>query len=265
MRSPKGKRVVATLKKLDGKVAVITGAGSGIGRASALLFAQEGAKIAVVDYAPAGGQETVKKVRDSGGEAVFIEADVSKAADAERMVKTAVETFGKLDILFNNAGVAGKHFLVAEYPEDDWDRVLSIDLKSVFLCSKYAIREMLKAGRGVIINTASTAGFVGGVTFLAYAAAKAGIINLTKTMALEYGRKNIRVNCLCPGLVQTPLTERVISVESYRQMFLDSQQIARIGEPEDIAPAALYLASDDSSFVTGATLVVDGGFLLGGQ
>ena len=243
--------------KLDGKVALITGAASGIGRATALLFAREEAKIAVADCVPAGGQETVEMIQKSGGDAVFIEADVSQAADVERMVKTTVNTYGQIDILFNNAGVGQTGNSMLETTEDEWDRVLNINLKGVFLCSKWAIPVMLDQGGGVIINTASIAGLVGLPGIPAYGVSKAGVIQLTRMMAAEYGRQNIRVNCICPGAIQTPMTESVsLPMDAYIQV----QFLNRTGQPEDIARAALYLASDDSPFVTGAAFVVDGGW-----
>jgi len=245
--------------KLDGKVAVITGAASGIGRATALLFAEEGAKVAVSDCVLTGGQETVSLIGKTGGEAIFIETDVTRAADLQRMVDTAVDTYGRIDILFNNAGVSGGGNTTAGTTEEEWVRVLDINLKSVFLGSKCVLPVMLNQGGGVIINTASVAGLVGFPGNPAYGVSKAGVISLTKILAAEYGRLNIRVNCLCPGTIQTPLTEVLpMSVDSFQ----DAQSLKRTGQPEDIAQAALYLASDNSSFVTGAALVVDGGWTI---
>jgi len=244
--------------KLDKKVAAITGAGSGIGRATALLFAEEGAKVAAIDYAPAGGKETVRMIKEAGGEAIFIEADVSKAADVERMVKTTVDTYGRIDILFNNAGIVGMVAPTAELTEENWDRVLNINLKGVFLCSKYAIPVMLQNGGGVIINTSSCQGIGIVRNMAAYNVSKAGIIQLTKTTALEYAPKNIRVNCICPGTIQTPMSEAWTPV-----LKTDLLLQGRIGQPEEVARAALYLASDDSSYVTGHALVVDGGWIPG--
>jgi NAD(P)-dependent dehydrogenase (short-subunit alcohol dehydrogenase family) len=241
--------------KLDGKVALITGAGSGIGRASAILFAQEGAKVAVADYVPAGGQETVKMIKDSGGEAVFIEADVSKTADVQRMVNATVEAYGRIDILFNNAGINGPLVRTAEASEEDWDRIININLKGVFLASKYSIPVMLSGGGGAIVNTASIAGFMASPYDAAYSASKGGVIQLTKSIALEYAHQNIRVNCICPGVIETPMAEMEILPE--RAYYIPQK---RKGQPEDIARAALYLASEDSSYVTAASLVVDGGW-----
>ncbi len=246
--------------KLKGKVAVITGAGSGIGRAAALLFAEEGAKVVVADYSVAGGQETVKQIKAKGGEATFVATDVSKAADVQKMIKTAIDKYGRLDILYNNAGIEGPLGPTENVSEADWDRVLSVNLKGVFLGSKHAIPQMLKQGGGVIINTASIAGLVGVANMPAYCASKGGIVLLTKTMALEYARKNIRVNCICPGAVKTPMLDRFTGSQPEAEKFLrESQPVGRWGEPEEIAQAALYLASEQSSFVTGTTLIVDGG------
>jgi NAD(P)-dependent dehydrogenase (short-subunit alcohol dehydrogenase family) len=248
---------VLKMGKLDGKVALITGAASGIGRATALLFTKEGAKVAVADYVPAGGQETVKMIQKAGGEAIFIEADVSRKTDVERMVKTTVNSYGRIDILYNNAGIGQRGVSMLETTEEEWDRVLNINLKGVFLGSKYVIPVMLDQGGGVIINTASIVGLVGLPGNPAYSVSKAGVIQLTKMMAAEYGRQNIRVNCICPGAIQTPMTEATsIPTDAYIRV----QFLRRAGQPEDVARAVLYLASDDSSFVTGVALVVDGGW-----
>jgi len=244
--------------RLDRKVAVITGAGSGIGIETALLFAREGAKIVVADYASEAGEATVRQIGEKGGDALFIKTDVSQASDVERMVKATVEKYGRIDILYNNAGVLGEVAFVGDATEDDWDRLMSINLKGTFLCSKYAVREMIKGGSGVIVNTASAMGFVGLPGNAAYSAAKGGIIQLTRTMALEYASSNIRVNCLCAGWVDTPMNlklgERIIN------WTVRETPMKRWAKPEEIAQAALYLASDESSFVTGAALVIDGGW-----
>jgi len=244
--------------RLDRKVAVITGAGSGIGIETALLFAREGAKIVVADYASEAGEATVRQIGEKGGDALFIKTDVSQASDVERMVKATVEKYGRIDILYNNAGVLGEVAFVGDATEDDWDRLMSINLKGTFLCSKYAVREMIKGGGGVIVNTASAMGFVGLPGNAAYSAAKGGIIQLTRTMALEYASSNIRVNCLCAGWVDTPMNlklgERIIN------WTVRETPMKRWAKPEEIAQAALYLASDESSFVTGAALVIDGGW-----
>ena len=247
--------------KLDEKVALITGAGSGIGRATALLFAAEGARVAVADCVPAGGQETVRMIKEAGGEAIFIEVDVSKAADVERMVKTTVDTYGRIDILHNNAGIQGSFTPTTDLKEEDWDTIINTNLKGIFLGSKYAIPVMLNQGGGVIVNTTSAAGIVGIPYVAAYCASKGGVIQLTKAMALEYAGQNIRINCVCPGGVQTPMMEQWIPVEAEaRQAFMQGLPGGRAIQPEEIARAVLYLASDDSSSAIGSVLVIDRGW-----
>lgn len=248
--------------RLEGKVALITGAGAGIGRATALLFAREGARVMVADFAPAGGQETVKMVREAGGEADFVEADVSKSADVQRMVSRTVDTFGRLDILYNNAGIQSQFAMTADMPEEDWDRVFATNVKGVFLGSKYAIPVMLRQGGGVIISTASAAGVIGLPGTGAYGASKAGIIQLTKTMALEYADRNIRVNCISPGTIMTAMSPGAIDPEN-APPFHQSQAMRRFAQPEEVASVALHLASGDSSFVTGTNTIVDGGYTAG--
>jgi len=240
--------------RLDGKVALITGAGSGIGRATALVFCREGAKVAVVDYVPAGGEDTVGVITEAGGDAIFVEADVSRAADVERMVKTTVDRYGRLDIIFNHAGIQGPMGLMADLTEEGWDLVLDTNLKGVFFGCKYAIPVMLSQGGGVIINTASILGMGAMAGSTPYGVSKAGVIQLTRNVASEYAKQNIRVNCICPGLIRTPLTEPYFS--AFR---IDTIPEGRAGQPEDIARVALFLASDDSAYVTGASVVVDGG------
>ncbi|HWR71021.1 MAG TPA: SDR family oxidoreductase [Dehalococcoidia bacterium] len=253
--------------KLAGKVAVITGAGSGIGRASALLFAKEGAKIVVADFVPPGGHETVKMIKEAGGDAIFVEVNVSKSAEVQRMILAAVDTYGRLDIMFNNAGIQGKFIMTADLAEEAWNSIVATNLTGAFLGSKYAIQVMLKQGGGVIINTASTAGLIGLPGMPAYAASKAGIIQLTKVMALEYADKNIRVNCICPGGIVTPLSRITADPATLKPEdfppYRHVKAMPRFGDPEEVAKTALYLASDDSSFVTGTVTVVDGGMSAG--
>lgn len=242
--------------RLDGKVALITGAASGIGKASALLFAREGAKVAAVDRALQGAQETVVTAGRTKGEAIAIEADVSKAADVEMMIKKTIGAFGRLDILFNNAGISFRTLaFTADLTEEDWDAVLDTNLKSVFLASRLAIPMMIRQGGGVIVNTSSANGLGGGPLVSPYCASKAGMILLSKTMAAEYAKQNIRVNCICPGMSNTPMM-----APNFPSLQMDFIPQGRPGEPEEIAKAALFLASDDASYITGAFLPVDGGW-----
>jgi NAD(P)-dependent dehydrogenase (short-subunit alcohol dehydrogenase family) len=248
------------MDRLKGKVALITGGGSGIGRSTCLLFAREGAKVIVADYVADGGNETVGHIKTAGGDATFVQADVSKSADVQHMIATTVKTYGRVDILFNNAGIEGPSAKIAHYKEEDWDRVIAIDLTSVYLGMKYVIPEMTKQGGGVIISTASIAGIVGFAGSGAYAAAKAGVINMTRMVALEYADKNIRVNCICPGIIDTPMVDRVVGGRP-KDRVAKAEPIGRLGKPEDIANAALFLASDESSFATGAPFIIDGGYV----
>ena len=247
--------------KLNGKVALITGAGSGMGRATALLFAQEGAKVVAAGRTLATLEETVNSIKQAGGQAVAVCADVSKETDAENMVRVAVQKFDKLDILFNNAGVTGEWLATHEQTEEGWDEVVGINLKGIFLGSKYAIREMLKVGGGSIINTASVNGIVAMPQYAAYCASKGGAVNLTRSLAIEYAKQNIRVNCICPGMIRTEMLQRAIDINPNGEKDLVAiQPTGRIGEPKDIAMAALYFAGDDSAFTTGAILPVDGAY-----
>lgn len=248
------------MARLKNKVAIVTGGGSGIGRSTCLLFAQEGANVVVADYVADGGSETVRQIKAAGGEASFVLTDVAKSADVQNMIATTVKTYGRVDVLFNNAGIEGPSSKIANYKEEDWDRVIAIDLTAVYLGMKYVIPEMLKQGGGVIISTASVAGIVGFPGSGAYAAAKAGVINMTRMVALEYADKNIRVNCICPGIIETPMVDRVVGNRS-KDRVIKAEPIGRLGRPEDIANAALFLASDESSFATGAPFIIDGGYV----
>jgi len=246
--------------RLENKVAIITGAGSGIGKASAMLFAKEGAKVVVADWSEEGGNQTVSEIKAAGGEAVFVKTDVSKAADIDTMVSTCVSTFGKLDILFNNAGIVSQG-KIADFTEEDWDKVINVDLKGVFLGCKRAIPEMEKQGRGKIISTASIAGLVGFDGTSGYCAAKGGIVSLTRELALECAPKKINVNAIAPGVIETAMTKDILADPKQKAGMQATTPYPRLGKPEDIAYAALYLASDESDFVTGHTLVVDGGWI----
>lgn len=248
------------MARLKDKVAIVTGGGSGIGRSTCLLFAQEGAKVVVADYVADGGNETVRQIKAVGGDASFVLTDVSKSADVQNMIATTVKTYGRVDVLFNNAGIEGPSSKIANYKEEDWDRVIAIDLTSVYLGMKYVLPEMMKQGGGSIISTASVAGLVGFPGSGAYAAAKAGVINMTRMVALEYADKNIRVNCICPGIIETPMVDRVVGNRP-KDRVIKAEPIGRLGRPEDIANAALFLASDESSFATGAPFIIDGGYV----
>jgi len=245
--------------RLQNKTAIVTGAGSGIGRAIALIFAKEGAKVVVADWVEKGGQETVELVKQTGGEAVFVKTDVSQTSDIEKMVGVCLENFSRVDILVNNAGIV-KFGPLHQTSEDDWNSVIDVNLKSVFLASKKVIPEMLKQGRGKIVNITSIAGLVGFESIGPYCASKGGIIALTREMALEYARNKINVNCIAPGVIKTAMTKDMLSDQATKAGFEAQTPYPRLGEPEDIAMAALYLASDESDFVTGEVLVVDGGW-----
>ncbi len=253
--------------KLDNKIALITGGGSGIGKATSLLFAQEGARIAIADWVEDQARAVVAEIKQKGGEAIAIKTDVSKAADAERMVTETVRAFGRLDILYNNAGI-GDAKLLHTMTEEEWDRTIDIDLKGVFLGCKYGLPEMMKRG-GVILSTASVAGIEGIRRMPHYCAAKAGVILLTKSMAMDYAEYGIRVNCICPGGIGTPLFETGYEnltperKERALKAFTALHLLNRIGQPEEIARAALFLCSDDASFITGQAIVVDGGYTAG--
>ncbi len=249
------------------KVAIVTGGASGIGRATARLFAAEGARVAVVDVDAAGGEASADEICDSGGEAIFVQADMSEAAAVEVAVQRTAQHFGGVSVIFNGAGVSGRRWgdgPVAECTEEAWDRVMAINLKSVFLGCKYAIPEMLKAGGGAIVNLASVLGLVGGDADFAthaYAASKGGIISLTRAIAVYYAPHHIRANVICPGLIATPMSRRAQSSPAIRARLPELQPLTGdFGRPEDVAHAALYLASDAARFVTGAVLTVDGGW-----
>ena len=248
--------------RLEDKVAIITGAASGIGRATAKLFAEHGAKIVVADIDQDGGNHTIVDIQDSGGDAIFVQTDVTIAEDTVRMVQETVKRYEKLDILFNNAGIAMR-LPVADLPEADWHRCLDVNLTGVYLCAKAAIPEMQKNRGGSIINMSSIYGIVGADVRAAYVASKGGVTNLTRGMALDYAQDNIRVNCICPGFVETPLVAGVVKTPAEYRKLADKHPMRRLGQPEEIAYGALYLASDESAFVTGIALPIDGGYTAG--
>lgn len=249
---------------LENKVALITGAGSGIGRASALTFAREGAKIVVADVNAQGAEETVSLIKELGGDSIFVYADVSNDGDVEAMVAKAVSAYGRLDCAHNNAGIStqGRGSLTHEFPDDLWDKIIDINLKGVWLCMKHEIPQMLEQGGGSIVNTASELGLIGVPNNSAYVASKHGVIGLTKTAALEYAQQNIRVNAVCPSIIPTPFHVTRLDADAERlSRMIARQPTGRLGTPEEVAEAVLWLSSDASSFVTGHSLAVDGGAL----
>ena len=248
------------MKSLEGKVAVVTGAGSGIGREVALLYANEGAKVIIADISERGGNETVDLIRKQSGEALFVKADSSKPSDNEMLVHTALERFGAPHIACNNAGIGGPLSPTGEYPIDGWDKVIGVNLSGVFYGMRYQIAAMVKAGGGVVVNMASILGQVGTRLSPAYVAAKHGIVGLTKTAALEYADKNIRINAVGPGYILTPLLTNVLDDQALNGL-VKLHPIGRLGKPEEVAELVLWLSSSKSSFVTGAYYAIDGGYL----
>jgi len=253
--------------RVSGKVALITGAGSGIGRATAILFGREGAKVAIADYHRDGGEQSVRMIKDAGGEALFIEANVAVPRQVEAMVARTVEAYGRLDCAFNNAGIEGesghgRQINIADCSEENWANIIAINLTGVFLCMKFEIPQMLKNGGGSIVNTASAAGLIGLPGGTAYVASKHGVAGLTKSAALEYAKSGIRINAVCPGFIRTAMVERVIDSGSIsEEAMIAAEPIGRIGKPEEIAKTVLFLCSDDASYVTGLPMPVDGGYV----
>lgn len=245
--------------KLENKVAIITGAGSGIGRATALLFAQEGAKVVVADINEKGGMEVVEEIKKAGGEGLFVGLDAANREQTKKMAKDTLEKYSRIDVLINNAGIT-QDALVSKMTEEQWDRVINVNLKGAFNCIQAVIEVMINQNKGVIINASSISGVYGNIGQTNYAAAKAGLIGMTKTLAKELGKKGIRVNAVAPGFILTPMTSKV--PEKILEVMKEKTPLRRLGEPLDVAYAYLYLASDEANFVNGAVLGVDGGLVL---
>jgi NAD(P)-dependent dehydrogenase (short-subunit alcohol dehydrogenase family) len=242
------------------KVAIVTGGSFGIGRATALAFAKKGAKVVVVDWKE--NTETMDLIKNSGGEALFIKCDVSKSSDVKAMVEKTIVTYGRLDYAFNNAGIEGDSAPVQDCSEENWDKTIGVNLKGVWLCMKYEIPEMIKLGKGAIVNCSSVAGLVGFSGLPAYVASKHGVIGLTKTSALECAKLGIRVNAVCPGVIQTPMIDRLTGKDKEAiEQFTNLEPVGRFGQAEEIADAVVWMCSDGASFVTGHAMAVDGGFV----
>lgn len=250
--------------ELESKVGLITGGTSGIGRETAVLFAKSGAKVVVAGRREPEGQQTVELIRAAGGEGLFVKADVSRASEVDALVKKTVERFGRLDIAFNNAGTEGVWVPIARQSEEDFDRTISINLKGVWLCLKYEIRQMLRqGGGGAIVNAGSISALTGSAGAAAYSASKHGVMGLTKTAALENAKSGIRVNVVCPAAIETPMADRLFGSPKVHERVLACHPVGRFGKPLEIAEAVVWMCSDRASFMTGQSLVLDGGFLAG--
>lgn len=250
-------------RELEGLVALVTGAGNGIGQATALAFSREGARVVVSDIDGRGGEETVVRIRQAGGEAVFAAADISKETDVINLIDGTLRRYGRLDVAFNNAGISGAQGAVAQLTEAQWSQVLAVNLTGVFLCMKHELAQMEKQGSGAIVNNASILGTVGFAGASAYTASKHGVLGLTKVAAIEYATKGIRVNAVCPGFIVTPMLEKagLLSDENVRKAIENMHAQKRLGNAQEVAEAVTFLASSRASFITGHPLLVDGGFV----
>jgi NAD(P)-dependent dehydrogenase (short-subunit alcohol dehydrogenase family) len=247
--------------EFDGKVALVTGAASGIGESTALLYAKHGAKVVVSDVDDQGGQETVDRIKEAGSEAIYVHADVSKPEDCRNMIEKTIAEFGRLDFACNNAGIGGEQNPVGQLSIEGWDRTVAIDLSGVFYCMRYEIEAMDKNGGGAIVNMASILGQVGFAGAAAYVAAKHGVVGLTRTAALEYSKQGIRVNAVAPAFIQTPMIEAATADTNVEQALIEAHPIGRLGKPEEIAELVIWLSSDKASFITGSYVEADGGYL----
>ncbi|RJQ38162.1 3-oxoacyl-ACP reductase FabG [Candidatus Microgenomates bacterium] len=247
--------------RLKDKVAIVTGGGTGIGRGIAVLFAKEGAKVVITGRRPEMLNETVELIKQNGGEAIAVSTDVSDFDQVSSLVEKTIQEFGKIDILVNNAGIYLAHDAMSA-SEDEWNKVISIDLKGCWVCTKAVLPKMVNQGKGKIVNIASIAGIIGFEQSAAYCAAKGGVVNLTREVALDFASKHININAIAPGVIDTDMTKGFLNDETAKKNFLDKTPVGRVGKPEDIAYAAVYLASDESDFVTGHVLVVDGGWTI---
>ena len=251
------------MKWLENKIAIVTGAGNGMGRATALLFAEEGASVVLGDIDETGGNSAVKEIISSGGKAVFVRCDVSKETDVKNMIATAKKEFGGLHIIFNNAGIEQPKTPSVDVTEELFDRVIGVNLKGTFFCCKHAIPLLLESGGGTIVNNSSVSAFANVGGNISYGASKGAIMSLTRILAIEYSRQNIRVNAICPGVIDTPMNQRNLDLaqnqEATRAMWMENTPIGRMGTPLEIARTVLYLASEMSSFTTGIGLLIDGG------
>jgi NAD(P)-dependent dehydrogenase (short-subunit alcohol dehydrogenase family) len=249
---------------LEGKVGLVTGGTSGIGRETAILFAKAGVKIAVAGRREREGEKTVELIHAAGGEGLFVKTDVSRASEVEALIQAVVGRFEHLDLAFNNAGVEGVWAPLTQLTEEDFDRTINVNLKGVWLCLKYEIQQMIKQGAGgAIVNMASIMGLVGSVGSSAYSASKHGVIGLTQSAALENAKRKVRVNAVCPGFIETEMADRTLRVPTVRKYVLSCHPIGRLGNPTEIAEAVVWMCSDRASFMTGQTMVLDGGFLAG--